>query len=63
MARHWISGHKKTSELMSPTIDPDTGKVLVEGMDYGQAAAVGYAYGAFEAASEVALSKVVGVDL
>ena len=55
-----VSGMDKTTELLSADIDPDTGEVVKQGTDYDDARLRGYAYGAFEAATEVLLNKILG---
>jgi hypothetical protein len=56
-----VAGADKTSELLKADVDPSTGEVLAEGTDYDDARLRGYGYGAREAASEIATSKVLGV--
>ena len=55
-----VSGVDKTTKLLSADINPDTGKVEKAGTDYDDARLRGYAYGAFEAATEVLLDKILG---
>ena len=55
-----VSGADKTSELLTADINPDTGEVEKQGTDYDDARTRGYAYGAFEAASEQFTGKVLG---
>ena len=55
-----VSGMDKTTELLSADINPDTGEVEKQGTDYDTARVRGYAYGAFEAASEQYTGKVLG---
>ena len=58
-----VSGADKTSELLTADINPDTGEMEKQGTDYDTARVRGYAYGAFEAASEQFTGKVLGTAL